>query len=86
MFDAVADFVYNLGIGQFNGSTLKRLLNGGLVKQAADEFLKWTVMAGEHENGLLRRRLAERALFLGDFKSDGSLKLTKEDFPDANWF
>lgn len=92
MFDALVDFVYNLGIGEFGlpsslngGSVLRRLLKGGLFKQAAEEFLRWKWEHGEVSNGLLRRRLAERALFLGDFKADGSLRIEMVDFPDAEW-
>jgi lysozyme len=84
-FDSISDFVYNAGIGSFLNSALKRLLIGGLVQQAADELPKWKFSNGEPSNGELRRRYAERALFLGDFKPDGSLKTTKEDFPDAVW-
>jgi lysozyme len=90
-FDALTDFVYNIGIGEFNRSRLKRLIpvtsSGSLadIQHVADEFLCWKMLNGNPCNGLLRRRHAERALFLGDFKPDGSLKLTKEDFPDAEW-
>lgn len=61
-FDALTDFVYNLGAGHLASSTLLRLLNAGLYAQAADEFGKWT----DHGTpGLITRRAAEKALFLG---------------------
>ncbi len=84
-FDACVDFAYNAGDDAFRQSTLRRLVDDG-DPAAADEFLKWTMAGGVRVNGLLRRRLAERALFLSDFKPDGSLKTAKEDFPDAKWY
>jgi len=94
MFDAVADFTYNLGIERFHESQLRRQLittatlgfTASAVKVIGQQFLNWTLLNGEHSNGLLRRRLAEQALFVGDFKGDGGLKLTAGDFPDAQWF
>jgi lysozyme len=38
--------------------------NRGDYQGAADEFLKWTKAGGKVLNGLVRRREAERALFL----------------------
>lgn len=66
--DALVSFVYNLGAGAFESSTLRRLLLNGSPELAADEFLKWVHMKeGDDEvvaQGLLDRRRAERALFL----------------------
>ncbi len=84
-FDSLVDFAYNVGDGNFRESGLRRLANEG-SPEAANEFIKWTLENGKHSNGLLRRRLAERALFLSDFKPDGSLKTEKSDFPDAQWY
>lgn len=64
-FDALVDFVFNLGSGQFAGSTMLKLLNAGNHAAAANEFQKWDMAGGEHVAGLLRRRLAEKAEFLG---------------------
>jgi lysozyme len=63
-FDAMTSLAYNIGVGAFRGSTLVRLLNGGDVVGAADEFLKWDKVGGVVNAGLLRRREAERELFL----------------------
>ena len=60
-FDALLDFLYNLGAGHLESSTLLRLLNAGMYTQAADEFDKWT---SHGVPGLVRRRAAEKALFL----------------------
>jgi lysozyme len=62
-FDALVDFTFNLGIGNFASSTLLKKLNAGDIEGAADEFLKWDVAGGQHVAGLLKRRQAERALF-----------------------
>ena len=65
-FDALVSFVYNLGAGALARSTLIRRLNSGDYSGAADEFMKWVKAGGRRLQGLVRRRAAERALFLGD--------------------
>lgn len=61
---ALDDFIYNVGEGNFKGSTLLRKLNAGDHEGAADEFLKWNKSGGHVLAGLVRRRAAERAVFL----------------------
>jgi lysozyme len=64
-FDALVSFVFNVGCGAFSTSTLLKDLNKGWTRRgAADEFLKWTHAGGVVLPGLVRRRKAERALFL----------------------
>lgn len=63
-FDALADFAFNLGGHALASSTLIRKLNAGDKMGAANEFAKWDHSAGKEVPGLLRRRLAERDLFL----------------------
>lgn len=63
-FDALVSFVFNLGGGNLHKSTLRKLLNAGDYRAAADEFLKWDRAGGKKLAGLTRRREAERALFL----------------------
>lgn len=65
-FDALTDFVFNLGQGNFASSTMLKLLNDGDHGAAADEFKKWSRAGGVQVAGLLRRRLAEAAMFKGD--------------------
>ena len=65
-FDALCDFVFNLGIGALSGSTLLRLLNEGETAAAANEFPKWCHAGGKVLPGLVTRRAREQALFLGD--------------------
>lgn len=60
---ALASFVFNLGRGKLIGSTLRKKLNQGDYKGAAEEFDKWVFAGGVKLNGLIARRAAERALF-----------------------
>lgn len=64
MFDALVSFSFNVGAGALKTSTLLRKLNAGDYDGAADEFLKWNKAGGVVLNGLVRRRKAERTLFL----------------------
>lgn len=62
-FDALVDFVYNLGSGNFQKSTLLKLLNAGEYAGAAKEFPRWNYAGGKVLPGLTARRNAERELF-----------------------
>ena len=64
-FDALTSFTFNLGPEALRRSTLLRKLNAGDYRGAADEFPKWNMAGGRVYPGLTRRRMAERALFLG---------------------
>lgn len=61
---ALTCFTYNVGPGNFGGSTLLKMLNKGDYKGAADQLLVWDKADGHVLAGLLRRRQAERELFL----------------------
>ena len=62
-FNALVDFVFNVGSGNFAGSTMLRLLNQGLYAQAAEQFQLWDLAGGQVVAGLLRRRIAEENEF-----------------------
>jgi len=64
-FDALVDFVFNLGRGAFAGSTLLKNLNAGQFDAAAAQFDLWDHAGGQVVAGLLRRRQAEQAMFQG---------------------
>lgn len=64
-YAALISFVFNLGIEKVRGSTLFKLLNGGDRKGAADALLEWIYAGDRILRGLVRRRVAERDLFLG---------------------
>jgi lysozyme len=63
-FSALVSFAYNCGVHNLASSTLLKLVNSSDFEQAANEFHKWDRAAGNELAGLLRRRLAEKALFL----------------------
>lgn len=63
-FSALVSFVFNVGVVDFTNSTLLSLVNAREYPAAADEFLKWDHCNGAVLPGLLKRREAERALFL----------------------
>jgi lysozyme len=65
-FDALVSFTYNLGEGNLKKSTLLRRLNSDDKASAAEEFLKWNKAGGKVLNGLVKRREAERKMFLGE--------------------
>lgn len=64
-FDALASFIYNVGVLAFKDSTLLKLLNLGKRMEAAEEFMKWTKVGRTIVEGLVKRRGAERRLFQG---------------------
>lgn len=63
--DALVSFVFNLGGRALLRSTLLKLLRAADFDGAADEFPKWSHANGKVVAGLLVRREAERAMFLG---------------------
>jgi len=63
-FDALVSFTYNLGEGSLNRSTLLTKINSHDLRGAADEFGKWIYASSRVLAGLVRRRNAERDLFL----------------------
>jgi lysozyme len=63
-FDALCDFVFNVGAGNFIASTLLRLLNAGNYADSAVQFDRWNLAAGNVLQGLVKRRIAERQLFM----------------------
>ncbi|MFN4196623.1 MAG: lysozyme [Caldimicrobium sp.] len=62
--DALVSFSYNCGIYAFRSSTLRRKILRGDLYDAADEFLRWVYAGGRRLEGLVRRRKAERELYL----------------------
>lgn len=56
---ALADFVYNLGIGAYKKSSLKLRVDQGNWASAATEIKKWDKCKGEPLAGLTRRRAIE---------------------------
>lgn len=61
--DALACFVFNVGRGAFEQSTMLGYLRGGQWASAAGEFQRWVKADGRVLPGLVSRRAAERSLF-----------------------
>lgn len=70
-FDALVSFTYNVGSGNFGSSTLLKKLNQGDITGAANEFDKWNKAGGQVLEGLVRRRAAEKAMFLNGTTTSG---------------
>ena len=63
-YSALTSFTFNVGGGALQRSTIRMKLNRGEYQGAADEFPKWRMAGGRILAGLVRRRAAEKALFL----------------------
>ena len=62
-FDAMVDFCFNAGRGNFAQSTLLRKVNGRDFGGAVVQFALWVHAGGEVVAGLVRRRKAEADIF-----------------------
>jgi GH24 family phage-related lysozyme (muramidase) len=85
-FAALVSFAFNVGIESFASSTLLRKHNAGDFAGAADEFLRWTIAGGQEPPGLVRRREAERDLYLSKLEteiSEPSTTLLTDEFTIA---
>jgi lysozyme len=58
-FDALVDFVFNLGQGKLAASTLLQDLNTGRYDAAAEQLLRWDHAGAQENAGLKARREAE---------------------------
>lgn len=63
-FSAMVSFAFNVGLSAYRNSTLFRNHNAGDFPGAAAEFPRWVYAGGEVLPGLVRRRDAERTLYL----------------------
>ena len=59
---AISDFSYNLGLGAFRASTLRKRLQEGRWEAARRELRRWVNGGGRKLAGLVIRREAEAAL------------------------
>jgi lysozyme len=62
--DAVISWLYNVGETAAAKSTLMQKLNASHFDEAADQFRVWKWAGGAIRKGLIKRRDAERNLFL----------------------
>jgi len=63
-FDALVSISFNFGLGNLQRSTIRMKANRGDWEGAAEAFMAWTKGGGKVLPGLVKRRQAERALFL----------------------
>jgi lysozyme len=56
---AITDFAYNLGVGRYRASTLKRRVDSNDLLGVETELKKWTKGGGKTLPGLVKRRQAE---------------------------
>jgi lysozyme len=61
---AIADFIYNLGIGNYKLSTLKKKVDEGRWSEAFTEIQRWNKCGGKVLRGLTIRRNKEASLLL----------------------
>ena len=64
-FDALVSFAFNAGLGNLQRSQIRMRANRGDWEGAAEAFMAWTKGGGKVLPGLVKRREAERAMFLG---------------------
>ena len=62
-FDALCSFCFNLGIGAYMRSTLRKYVKAGRDADAGREFGRWVRAGGRVLPGLVRRRKAEAELY-----------------------
>lgn len=62
-FSALVCFAFNVGTGNFEFSTLLKLLNRGWYEQVPAQLMRWDHANGEVMGGLSRRRAAEGRLW-----------------------
>lgn len=63
---AMADFVYNLGMGRYRASTLRRKVDSGEWGSVPEQLRKWVWGGGKKLPGLVLRRQAEILLLSKD--------------------
>ncbi len=65
-FDALVSFAFNAGLGNLQRSQIRIRANRGDWEGAGEALMDWTKGGGKVLPGLVKRREAEKALFLSD--------------------
>lgn len=63
-FDALVSFSFNVGLGNFQRSSIRMRHNRGDYDGAAEAFMMWTKAGGRVLPGLVKRRQDEKTLYL----------------------
>lgn len=66
--DCLVSFVFNVGAGAFESSSLLRQLNSGHPHRVPAELRRWTKAGGVELEGLVRRREAEGRLWTEGYR------------------
>lgn len=69
-FDALVEFCFNAGRGNFLRSSLLTKVNARDLGGAAAQFGLWINVNGQPNRGLQRRRAAETAMFQGTYRAN----------------
>jgi lysozyme len=75
---ALISWTYNLGSGSLSKSTMLKRINANQKKEVPDEMRKWIYHEGKPLVGLLRRRWAEAAIFIGIDSVNACIRAWKE--------
>ncbi len=70
---AILSLIFNIGIGAFRTSTLRKKINAKDEAGIKEEFLKWNKAGGKVVQGLVNRRADELHIFLGENASSSDL-------------
>lgn len=66
-FDALVDFIFNLGVGNFKSSTLYKYIKQKKTdKEICDQLMRWVYAGGKKLSGLVKRREAECDLWMSE--------------------
>lgn len=63
---ACISLAYNIGLGNFSGSSVAKYIRRGEYRAAADAFGMWVYAGKQKLQGLVNRRQAERTVFRRD--------------------
>jgi lysozyme len=75
---ALISWTYNLGGGNLSKSTMLTRINANAKGSVPDEMRKWIMQEGKPLLGLLRRRWAEAAIFVGLDPTNACVRAWKE--------
>lgn len=62
--NALLSFCYNLGLGAYSKSTLRKKVDAKQWDDAAEQFMRWVNAGGKKLNGLVKRRAEEASVFM----------------------
>jgi len=81
-YAALCDFVFNVGIGNFRKSTLRKRVNERAYDRIPFEFRRWVFAGGKKLPGLETRREKQIALFFEDIGIPRAVPLMDKDMID----